>query len=82
MKILLGVSGDCTAGPGTIVHTKLCGTVTAAIGNNVPFNIQSDAMVHQTSVCGEFNPGPRDYLDTSAFDVFCKSVPIRKLKRW
>ena len=48
------MSGDCTAGPGTIVHTKLCGTVTAAIDNNVPFNIQSDAMVHQTSVCGEF----------------------------
>ena len=49
------MSGDCTAGPGTIVHTKLCGTVTAAIGNNVPFNIQSDAMVHQTSVCGKFD---------------------------
>ena len=26
--------------------------------------------------------GPRDYLDTSAFDIFSKSVPMRNFKKW
>ena len=26
--------------------------------------------------------GPRYYLDTSAFDIFGKSVPMRNLKKW
>jgi len=26
--------------------------------------------------------GPRYYLDTSAFDIFGKSIPIRNFKKW
>ena len=30
----------------------------------------------------EASRGPRYYLDTSAFDIFGKSVPIRNFKKW
>ena len=26
--------------------------------------------------------GPRDYLDTQAFDIFGKTVPLRNFKKW
>ena len=35
-----------------------------------------------TKLANHVTHGPRDYLDTQAFDIFGKSVPMRNFKKW
>ena len=52
------MQADCSAGPGTNLHTRLCGATEPANVpevNNVPFTIEDGGLLDTTSLCGEFN---------------------------
>lgn len=45
------VQATCDQGPGILAHTKMCGGVVAANGNNVPFTLVDAGLVSLGSVC-------------------------------
>ena len=49
------MQATCDQGPGILAHTKMCGGVVAANGNNVPFTLVDAGLVSLGSVCGKSN---------------------------